>query len=122
MSHSCDMAKDDPQFRIRMPADLKRRAEEAAEQNHRSLNAEIVQRVADSFDPASMAERLDDAERGLAELLAKAILAQEEQRKRTQEKTTAEEAAWIKLWRDMNEPQRHMALAMLKGAMDFNAS
>lgn len=105
-----------------MPADLKRRAEEAAEQNHRSLNAEIVQRVADSFDPASMAERLDDAERGLAELLAKAILAQEEQRKRTQEKTTAEEAAWIKLWRDMNEPQRHMALAMLKGAMDFNAS
>lgn len=105
-----------------MPAELKMRAEEAAEQNHRSLNAEIVQRLSDSFDPVSMAERLNDAERGLAELLAKAILVQEEQGKRAQEKTTAEEVAWVKLWRDMNETQRRMALAMLKGAMDFNAS
>jgi hypothetical protein len=36
------MARDDPQFRIRLPADLKDWVEEMAAKNHRSLNAEIV--------------------------------------------------------------------------------
>lgn len=105
-----------------MPAELKMRTEEAAEQNHRSLNAEIVQRLSDSFDPTSMAGKLDNAERGLAELLAKAILAQEERDKRTQKKITKEEAAWLNLWRDMDETQRQMALAMLSAAIRPNAS
>lgn len=43
------MARDDPQFRIRMPAELKEIVEEAARKAGRSLNAEIVLRVAESF-------------------------------------------------------------------------
>lgn len=36
------MARDDPQFRIRLPADLKSWVERHAAVNNRSLNAEIV--------------------------------------------------------------------------------
>lgn len=39
------MARDDPQFRIRLPADLKAWVENAAKKSNRSLNAEIVQRL-----------------------------------------------------------------------------
>ena len=39
------MARDDPMFRLRMPADLKQTLTQAAKINHRSLNAEIVQRL-----------------------------------------------------------------------------
>lgn len=49
MGHSCDVARDDPQFRIRLPAGLKAQVEEAAIRNGRSLNAEIVQRLETSF-------------------------------------------------------------------------
>lgn len=40
--HVCDMARDDPQFRIRLPANLKSWVEQHAAANNRSLNAEIV--------------------------------------------------------------------------------
>lgn len=43
------MARDDPQFRIRLPAELKARVEKAAETNHRSLNAEIVAALEEAF-------------------------------------------------------------------------
>ena len=36
------MARTDPQFNVRMPADLKEKIEEAAKENGRSMNAEIV--------------------------------------------------------------------------------
>jgi hypothetical protein len=39
------MARDDPHFRLRLPADLKREIEQAAEQAGRSINAEIVNRL-----------------------------------------------------------------------------
>lgn len=47
------MARDDPQFRIRLPAELKARVERAAENNHRSLNAEIVAVLEKAF-PSSV--------------------------------------------------------------------
>ncbi|GBQ10428.1 helix-turn-helix domain-containing protein [Acetobacter cerevisiae] len=34
----------------------------------------------------------------------------------------AEEAAWVGLWRDMNEPQRRMVLAMIKAAINSNVA
>lgn len=34
----------------------------------------------------------------------------------------AEEAAWVGLWRDMNEAQRRMALAMIQAAINSNAA
>lgn len=35
---------------------------------------------------------------------------------------SAEEAAWVGLWRDMNEAQRRMVLAMIKAAINSNAA
>ncbi len=43
------MAREDPKFMLRMPADLKARVEEAARAVGRSMNAEIVQRLEQSF-------------------------------------------------------------------------
>ena len=43
------MARTDPQFNVRMPADLKEKIEEAAKKNGRSMNAEIVYRLQQSL-------------------------------------------------------------------------
>ncbi|NSY21881.1 Arc family DNA-binding protein [Agrobacterium vitis] len=43
------MAKDDPHFRLRIPETLKNQIESAAESNHRSINAEIIHRLEQSF-------------------------------------------------------------------------
>lgn len=43
------MSREDPQFRIRLPADLKEKIENSARGNNRSLNAEIVFRLDASF-------------------------------------------------------------------------
>ena len=44
------MARTDPQFNVRMPADLKEKIEEAAKENGRSMNAEIVYRLQQSLE------------------------------------------------------------------------
>lgn len=43
------MARDEPQINLRVPAALKERLEEASAQNKRSLTAEIVARLEESF-------------------------------------------------------------------------
>lgn len=43
------MKQTDPQFKLRLPTDLKQLVEEAAKANNRSMNAEIVARLQDSF-------------------------------------------------------------------------
>lgn len=43
------MSRADPQFNLRIPADLKAQIEEAARLNKRSATAEIVARLQDSF-------------------------------------------------------------------------
>ena len=43
------MARNDPQVNLRMPADLKDRLDAAAEENKRSLTAEVVARLEESF-------------------------------------------------------------------------
>ena len=44
------MARTDPQFNVRMPADLKEKIDEAAKENGRSMNAEIVYRLQKSIE------------------------------------------------------------------------
>lgn len=48
--HMCVMARDDPHFRLRIPAALKAKIELSAEANNRSINAEIVQRLEHTFE------------------------------------------------------------------------
>ena len=43
------MSREDPQLRIRLPVELKEKIEETAKSNNRSMNAEIVKRLDDSF-------------------------------------------------------------------------
>lgn len=43
------MTREDPQMKLRLPSDLKDRLTEAATSNNRSLNAEVVSRLRESF-------------------------------------------------------------------------
>lgn len=40
----------DPQYKLRMPPELRDKLKQAAKDNHRSMNAEIVARLQASFD------------------------------------------------------------------------
>ena len=44
------MARTDPQINLRVPADLKKKIELIAIENSRSINAEVVQRLEQSFE------------------------------------------------------------------------
>lgn len=49
MVYDLIMSREDPQMKIRLPADLKRKIEEAADEAKRTMNAEIVSRLEASF-------------------------------------------------------------------------
>jgi len=49
IAHGELMARNDPMMRFRAPEELRARLEAAAAESHRSLNAEIVQRLEQSF-------------------------------------------------------------------------
>lgn len=59
------MSRDDPQFKLRLPPELRDRIEQAAKESKRSINAEIVSRLELSFshgeDFAKYASKLDEA-------------------------------------------------------------
>jgi Arc-like DNA binding domain len=44
------MARDDPQVNLRIPADLKDRLDRASEKHKRSLTAEVVARLEETFE------------------------------------------------------------------------
>lgn len=46
------MAREDLHFRLRIPEELKAKVEQSASDNHRSMTAEIVARLEDSFASA----------------------------------------------------------------------
>ncbi|WP_082524744.1 Arc family DNA-binding protein [Pseudorhodoferax sp. Leaf274] len=69
------MSREDPQLKIRLPAELKDRIEAASDEAGRSMNAEIVARLTSSFEPAGqsgdvvkhLAYRLAEAEHRAAQ-------------------------------------------------------
>jgi hypothetical protein len=70
------MAKDDPHFRLRIPAELKAEIEESAKANNRSINAEIVARLENAGDERRLLnialttmERIQEAERSKMEVM-----------------------------------------------------
>ena len=52
------MSRTDPQFKLRMPPALRARVEQAARASMRSLNAELVFRVEQSFEGADEVARV----------------------------------------------------------------
>ncbi|WP_395763882.1 Arc family DNA-binding protein [Stutzerimonas balearica] len=79
------MSRDDPQFKLRMPAELRAQAENAAKAAGRSLNSELVGRLEKSFLADGEPSTLIPAKRAreLA-LMARASLS-DEIKKRAQE-------------------------------------
>lgn len=67
------MARDDPQFNLRMTQDLKEKISLRAKDNGRSLNAEIVQILQDAIDASEGRVRTGDreADREVQEMLVK---------------------------------------------------
>ncbi|HFH0415487.1 TPA: Arc family DNA-binding protein [Salmonella enterica subsp. diarizonae serovar 61:i:z] len=58
------MARDDPQFKLRLPADLKAKLDQRAKMNGRSINAELVQIVQAAVSaPSPVSGYRDEAER-----------------------------------------------------------
>ncbi|MFT5766631.1 MAG: hypothetical protein ACI9DH_000448 [Halioglobus sp.] len=57
------MSREDPQFKLRMPSELRAQAEQAAKSSGRSLNAELVARIQSSLITESSAETLIPAAR-----------------------------------------------------------
>lgn len=58
-----DMTREDPQMKLRLPADLKDQLAALAEANGRSLNAEVVVRLEESLggaDGAQASARVDE--------------------------------------------------------------
>ncbi|MFB5939876.1 Arc family DNA-binding protein [Citrobacter freundii] len=58
------MSREDPQFKLRLPADLKAKLDQRAKMNGRSINAELVQIVqAAVSSPTPVSGYRDEAER-----------------------------------------------------------
>ncbi|MBL6226341.1 Arc family DNA-binding protein [Salmonella enterica subsp. enterica serovar Typhimurium] len=58
------MGRDDPQFNLRLPYELKEKLKQRAKSNGRSLNAELVQIVTEAISkPSPVSGYRNDAER-----------------------------------------------------------
>jgi len=66
--YSLDMTREDPQMKLRMPADLRDRIAEQAKHNGRSMNSEIIARLEGSFSTPENAILLSAFERLNTEL------------------------------------------------------
>lgn len=58
------MSREDPQFKLRLPAELKAKLDQRAKMNGRSINAELVQIVQDAIaKPSPVSGYRDEAEK-----------------------------------------------------------
>lgn len=58
------MSREDPQFKLRLPADLKAKLDQRAKMNGRSINSELVQIVQEALaKPSQISGYRNDAER-----------------------------------------------------------
>lgn len=64
------MGRDDPQFNLRLPYELKEKVKQRAASNGRSLNAELVQIVQDAMAKPSPVMGYRDEEERIASLIA----------------------------------------------------
>ena len=64
------MSREDSQFKLRLPAALREQIELAAQESKRSLNAEIVARLEESYSKGSAAQPMSEHEAAM-QILAK---------------------------------------------------
>ena len=73
------------QYKLRMPPDLRDKLKAASEENHRSMNAEIVARLQESFEPGLSQDTATTLVAGLQQALSEAREMQEEARRQREE-------------------------------------
>lgn len=67
------MGRDDPQFNLRLPYELKEKLKQRAKSNGRSLNAELVQIVTEAISKPSPVSGYRDVEERLASLISEQV-------------------------------------------------
>ncbi|EAO8995524.1 Arc family DNA-binding protein [Salmonella enterica] len=67
------MGRDDPQFNLRLPYELKEKLKQRAKSNGRSLNAELVQIVTEAISKPSPVSGYRDEEERLASLISEQL-------------------------------------------------
>ncbi|EAA0696557.1 Arc family DNA-binding protein [Salmonella enterica subsp. enterica serovar Nottingham] len=67
------MSREDPQFKLRLPADLKAKLDQRAKMNGRSINAEIVATMEESLSKPSPVRGYRDEEERLASLISEQV-------------------------------------------------
>ncbi|EBX1217868.1 Arc family DNA-binding protein [Salmonella enterica] len=67
------MGRDDPQFNLRLPYELKEKLKQRAKSNGRSLNAELVQIVTEAISKLSPVSGYRDEEERLAYLISEQV-------------------------------------------------
>ena len=65
----CAMIKDDPHFRLRVPAEMRALIADSAKKNRRSMNAEIVARLQGSLEADAPAPAAHNREPTMQEIL-----------------------------------------------------
>lgn len=67
------MTREDPQLKLRLPPELKDALASAAQQNGRSINAELVKRLEESIGPAALGGRATEIDDRTLDLFAEKV-------------------------------------------------
>ncbi|MGG6429408.1 Arc family DNA-binding protein [Acetobacter ghanensis] len=124
------MSRNDPQMKLRLPLEIKNEIERIAKNSGRSMNAEIVRRLewvlndgrtwydVDGPDYPDRLKRENDptASKYVRSSYPAEDFADDEV------DLSPEQIEWLGLWRKMNEPQKHIVLAMVKAVVGPDAS
>lgn len=105
------MAKRDPMIHVRVPDDLKESLEREAKANGRSLNAEVLRRIDNTFSQSEENIDKNSIEINKALVLARAFLAKEEGVEKT---LNEEELSVIRFWRSINRQRKDALKELVK--------
>lgn len=64
----CYMSEENVQMNLKVPSSLRDKLRDAAAANHRSMTAELIARVTESFDDEPLAERVGELEEQVCSL------------------------------------------------------
>lgn len=67
------MTREDPQMKLRLPPELKDALALAAQENNRSVNAEVVKRLEESIGPAALGGRATQIDDRTLDLFAEKV-------------------------------------------------
>jgi predicted DNA-binding protein len=71
MPSSATTGRDSEKFNLRLPDGMRERIADAAKENGRSMNSEIIARLEASFDEGGLSERFSELEKRLDRLATK---------------------------------------------------